>query len=631
MSRFNLRVVSVFAVAALAVSLLTGIGAPPASARAGIHYVSVASTTPNPNPNQIGEPYVANPSASEAAGQIVFRIFMSTDPGYPAREGDVTVRYTTSSGTADQGVDFTKTTGTATIKENQNHVDIVVPVNNEAFAEDNEFFNFVLSSPSNASIQDGEATGTIVNDDGTPPSLTINDVALPEGNGGVTPFIFTVTLGGPAAQQVVKVDYKTKDGSAVAPSDYTAKNGTLTFAVGELTKTVEVPVSGDLTVENDETFTVELSMARNAAIADASGQGTIQSDDLPKAQITTAPGRTGGPHVRIFSPDGIGNAGFQAYEPTFTGGIRVARGDFIGNDGVQEIITSPCCRVAGVNGTSSRPLVRVFTQQGQLLTQWFAYDQNFTGGVTIASGNVDPRQSSPGDEIITAPGPGGGPHVRVWRIGAAQPGQSLLPVFEITDAAFMAYDPAMSLGVNVAVGDVVPEGPNDPAGPREEIVTVPMAGGGPHVQVQGVAVVNNQPRPYQFGWMAYQCDAQGCFTGGLNVATGNLDTDNAYEIVTGVGPGGGPHVKSWNVTNGAGVARGLGFMAYDPAFGGGINVASGNTQGSSATPDEIITGAGVGGGPHVQQFDANGNNIFGFMAYDINFRGGVWVAFGGGE
>ena len=77
----------------------------------------------------------------------------------------------------------------------------------------------------------------------------------------------------------VIVDYATANNTAVAPGDYTATTGTLTFAPGETTKTVTVLVNGDLIAEVDETYFVDLSNATNATIGDSRGVGTIIDDD----------------------------------------------------------------------------------------------------------------------------------------------------------------------------------------------------------------------------------------------------------------------------------------------------------------------------------------------------------------
>jgi hypothetical protein len=116
-----------------------------------------------------------------------------------------------------------------------------------------------------------------------PPSLSVGDVTVTEGSGGVTAN-FTVTLSA-ASDQTVTVDYATADGSALAGSDYDAASGTLTFAPGETQKTVSVAITGDSVPEPTEAFTLNLSNAANATIARPLGTGTILDDDAPSLTI----------------------------------------------------------------------------------------------------------------------------------------------------------------------------------------------------------------------------------------------------------------------------------------------------------------------------------------------------------
>ena len=82
-------------------------------------------------------------------------------------------------------------------------------------------------------------------------------------------------------------------------------------------------------------------------------------------------------------------------------------------------------------------------------------------------------------------------------------------------------------------------------------------------------------------------------------ATCDINGDGLDEIITGAGPGGGPHVRVFSLAGGVVTElAGQGFYAYDPAFPGGVNVACGDVTGDGVP--EIITGAGPGGGPHVR-------------------------------
>src|SRR3990172_6315200 len=109
-------------------------------------------------------------------------------------------------------------------------------------------------------------------------SISINDVALAEGNFGPIDFDFTVTRSGDTTG-ASSVDFATADVTATSGSDYTSNSGTLNFAAGETTMAVTVLVNGDTAVEPDETFFVNLSSCVGCSIADNQGVGTILNDD----------------------------------------------------------------------------------------------------------------------------------------------------------------------------------------------------------------------------------------------------------------------------------------------------------------------------------------------------------------
>jgi Calx-beta domain-containing protein/flagellar hook capping protein FlgD len=110
------------------------------------------------------------------------------------------------------------------------------------------------------------------------PSLSINDVAVSEGNSGTVNATFTVSLSHPS-NQTVTLNYATANGTAVGGSDYVAGSGPLTIPAEALSTTVTVVVNGDVVNESNETFLVNLSGAANATIADGQGQGTVTDDD----------------------------------------------------------------------------------------------------------------------------------------------------------------------------------------------------------------------------------------------------------------------------------------------------------------------------------------------------------------
>jgi hypothetical protein len=207
---------------------------------------------------------------------FVFTVSLS-NPSYQT----ITVDFTTGGGTATAGSDYQALSSTLTFNPGETAKPITVLVNGDTTDEPDETFNVVLSNATNATIATGTGTGTILNDD-LPPSLTISDVTLPEGNSGTTSFVFTVSLS-QASGKSVTVNYTTADGTATAGSDYIANSGTLSFAPGDLSKTITVLVNGDTTVEPDETFFVNLRGATNATIAVGTGTGTILNDDSSAA------------------------------------------------------------------------------------------------------------------------------------------------------------------------------------------------------------------------------------------------------------------------------------------------------------------------------------------------------------
>jgi hypothetical protein len=110
-------------------------------------------------------------------------------------------------------------------------------------------------------------------------TVSVTDVSHDEGDSGQTDMTFTVTLTGNTDNLPVSAHYQTADGTADSGSDYDAVSGTLTFAPGEASKTINVPVNGDTAIEGDETLTLELSDIRFATPDTVSATGTIVDDD----------------------------------------------------------------------------------------------------------------------------------------------------------------------------------------------------------------------------------------------------------------------------------------------------------------------------------------------------------------
>ena len=232
---------------------------------------------------------IAGASGMEGDGQLDFVISLSA----PSL-AEVTVRYATRDGTAAAGSDYRPVDGTMTFAPGQVAMTASVAVIDDTLDEvDEETFAVALSANTGASLDRAAdratATGVIVDDD-DPPEVTVDDAAGDETVGSLA---FVVSLGGPSAVDVA-VDYATADDTATAGRDYEARSGTLSFAPGEVSKTVRVVVLDDELDEPDETLTLGLSHPRNATLARASASGTIlDDDDPPVLSIAGASGMEG--------------------------------------------------------------------------------------------------------------------------------------------------------------------------------------------------------------------------------------------------------------------------------------------------------------------------------------------------
>jgi streptogramin lyase len=333
---------------------------------------------------------------------------------------------------------------------------------------------------------------------------------------------------------------------------------------------------------------------------------------------------------------GAGHAVLFQFTPYagYQGPISVAVGD-VNHDGVADIVTGA--------GPGAGPHVKVFSGKDlTLLASFYAYAPSFTGGVNVAVGDVNGDGSA---DIITGAGPGGGPHVKVidgTKLGLVQANG------EISDAAllasFFAFAPSFTGGVNVAVGDVNHDGVAD-------VVVGAGPGGGPQVKVidgtkLGLVQANGEISDAALlaSFFAYAPS----FTGGVNVAVGDVNHDGLADVVTGAGPGGAPHVEVVDAAK-LGMVQANGeissaallasFFAYSPAFMGGVHMGSADANGDGFA--DVVAGAGPGGGPAVEVVDgtklglvqANGqiaaaSLLQSFFAGNPSFTGGVFVTAG---
>ncbi|NQV13249.1 MAG: VCBS repeat domain-containing M23 family metallopeptidase [Parcubacteria group bacterium] len=255
-------------------------------------------------------------------------------------------------------------------------------------------------------------------------------------------------------------------------------------------------------------------------------------------------------------------------------------------DDLGKIVTS-----AGSGGSAH---VRVFGSTGQAVkgTDFFAFGDESPGGADIAVGDIDHDGVQ---EIVVGAGPGNKPYVKIFDKNTQE-----------LEKTFLAYGDDFRGGVRVAIGNIN-------GGEYQEIITGAGPGGGAQARVfshNGSVIL---PKLFPFGENQRS---------GLDVAAGDTNGDGIDEIIVGAGPGGEPKVR---IYNGNGRLASTEITAFATNFRGGIRVAAGDIDGDEV--DEIIVGAGQGGGPHVRVFEPNGRprpiNIFPFHS---SFRGGVDVA-----
>lgn len=218
--------------------------------------------------------YEGNSGATNA----VFTVSVSPPPALP-----VTMNFATANGSAVAPADFIATNGVLNFAAGETNKSIAVSVVGDTLYELNETFTLNLSSPSNATFADNVGLATILNDDPIP-TISIGDATLAEGNAGTTNANFTVTLSA-ASGLSVTVNYATANGNAISGSDYIARSGLLTLPPGVTSTNITVAVNGDLVIEPDEVFYVDLSSAANATLLKREGYGLILNDDGLPGQL----------------------------------------------------------------------------------------------------------------------------------------------------------------------------------------------------------------------------------------------------------------------------------------------------------------------------------------------------------
>ncbi len=430
---------------------------------------------------------------------------------------------------------------------------------------------FTVDSPTqiSATVPSGAASGSLVV---TTPGGSASDyffVSTPQSQFSITgispiggPVGTVVTILGSGFSGVTQVSFH-----GTAASAFTVVSAT------QITATVPIGAT-----------TGPISVSTPGAIFGGGGNFTLSTSTRIFA---TAPDAGGGPQVNVYDAN-TNNLlySFFAYDPNFTGGVRVAVGD-VNGDGIPDIITG-----AGPGGGSD---IKIFDgSTGALIREFSPFNPLFTGGQYIAAADLNNQGY---DDIIVGADYGGGPEVIVFD------GKTGAILYN-----FFAYDPAFIGGVRVAAGDVLGNG-------HVDIICGAGPGGGPNVTVfqpnaDGTVTPNRS-------FFAYDP----AFTLGIYVAAGEVQGNGTDAIITGAGAGGGPNVSIFDGSDESLIAS---FFAYDPGFVGGVRVAA--VQGSDGSV-AVATVAGPGGGPQVSEFDGmNGALVDSFFAYNPLFNAGLWVA-----
>jgi hypothetical protein len=321
--------------------------------------------------------------------------------------------------------------------------------------------------------------------------------------------------------------------------------------------------------------------------------GSINRSSTTTHIVAIGASAGGGPVVKVYDfTAGKQLFNFYAYAPTFSGGVRVAVGDVTG-DGVPDVITAP--------GRGGGPQIKVFDgTTGALVRNFYAFSPSFTGGVNLAAGDVNGDGAA---DIIAAADAGGGPEVKVFdgKTGAVL-------------ADFYAYAPAFTGGVRVAAGDFNQDG-------KADIVTAPGAGGGPHVKIFNSAAFG--PVGTAPGLINQFFAFAPTYTGGVYLATGDVTGDGKTDLVASTGSG----IGEVKVIDGSTFATAADYIAFGPGLtNAGARVAVIDLTGTGR--GDIVAGSGGGMGAFVRVTDVKNSagDLEFFQPYNPAFLGGVWVA-----
>ncbi|MEH2023054.1 PQQ-dependent sugar dehydrogenase, partial [Nostoc sp.] len=267
------------------------------------------------------------------------------------RSGDLSstssIKYATIGNTATAGVDYgsegTESAGTIIFAPGQSSRQVSIPINDDSLAEADETFGFVIDQAEGATLG-LQRTLAITIQDNDRSSIDFTAPVVNEGNGSA---IVTATRGNASA--AASLDYITVDGTAKAGSDYQAQTvpKTLSFAAGETTKTIVIPIINDNVGESNETFTLKFSNAVGVQLTNQQTTITILDNDSGNFALDTVTSGLTQPTAFDWAPDG--NSLFVAQK---NGLVRVVKNG--------SLLSTPFTDIRGeVNDTRDRGLLGI--------------------------------------------------------------------------------------------------------------------------------------------------------------------------------------------------------------------------------------------------------------------------------
>jgi hypothetical protein len=296
--------------------------------------------------------------------------------------------------------------------------------------------------------------------------------------------------------------------------------------------------------------------------------------------VVVSADRGGPPTVKVMTPTGTVLYQFDAFDPSFTGGVRVATGDANG-DAVPDLFCAP--------GPGGAPLVRVFDGLTQALIQEIpVFTPAFTGGVNLALGDV---HSSAGQELVVARHTGA-PSVLVYSVSTGQ-----------LVTKFQAFGPLATTGLRVSIADVVA------SGFREVIVT--RRTGSAAVRVWDANAAS----------LAKVILVPGQSTGGLFLAVGDFNDAGRDDLLIGRGAGSLPIVSLVESDTSSEFNQ---LLPFPTSYTGGVRVAAVDIDNDGRS--DAIMAKGKNAPPEITVIDPDtGLRFTTFLAFDASMTAGLFV------